>query len=188
MRTLRLRTDRNTTPSLGAANLALLSLYFAPIFGTDALRALLSPYRGLEDRLQAAAATYVGGLFDVTLDGLTRASAVLAGVKLVVAAGFLAYLIEFARAAIMGRTVDRSTLDVVLLMAVGAVAVWVLPSLAVADGALIRVCASQLVLVAGAVVVITIERQIEQSAQPHVVSAAPTQGDQVSASSAAARA
>jgi hypothetical protein len=166
----------------------LVSLYFAPVFGTDALRALLSPYRGLEDRVQAAAATYVGGLFEVTLDGRTSASAVLAGIKFVIAAGFFAYLIEFARALVVGREVDRSTLDVVLLMAVGAIAVWVLPPLALADGALIGLCASQLVLVAGAVVVITIERQIEQSAQATVLSANFVPGHQVTASSAGATA
>jgi hypothetical protein len=153
------------TQRLGTANLALVSLYFAPAFGSEAIRALLSPYRGLEDRVQAAAAAYVGRLFDAGLNGLTNASSVLAGIKLVIAAGFLAYLIEFARALAVGREVDRSTRDVVLLLAVGAIAVWALPPLALTDGALIRLCASQLVLVAGAVVVIMIERQIEQSAQ-----------------------
>jgi hypothetical protein len=150
----------------------LVSLYFAPAFGSDAIRALLSPYRGLEDRVQAAAAAYVGRLFDAGLNGLTNASSVLAGIKLVIAAGFLAYLIEFARALAVGREVDRSTCDVVLLLlAVGAIAVWALPPLALTDGALIRLCASQLVLVAGAVVVIMIERQIEQSAQATVPNA-----------------
>jgi hypothetical protein len=159
------------TPRLGAANLALVSLYFAPVFGSDAVRALLSPYRGLEDRVQAAAAAYVGRLFDLGLDGLTRASSVLAGIKLVIAAGFFAYLIEFARALAVGREVDRSTLDMVLLLATGAIAVWALPPLALTDPALIRLCASQLVLLAGAVVVIMIERQIEQTAQASVAHA-----------------
>jgi hypothetical protein len=51
------------------------------------------------------------------------------------------------------------------MLAAGAIAVWALPPLALTDPALIRLGASQLVLVAGAVVVIMIERQIEQSAQ-----------------------
>src|SRR4051812_44484472 len=84
--------------NLGAANLALVALYFAPVFGCDAVRALLSPYRGLEDRVQAAATVYIGRLFNFGLNGLTTASGALASVKLVIAAGFLAYLIEFARA------------------------------------------------------------------------------------------
>ena len=53
-------------PRLGPANFALLSLYFAPVWGADAVRALMSPYSGFEDRVHAAAAIYVGGLFDLT--------------------------------------------------------------------------------------------------------------------------
>jgi hypothetical protein len=154
-----------TALRLGSANLALVSLYSAPVFGCDAVRALMSPYRGLENAAQAAATLHFGKLFSFMLDGLMATSSVLAGLKLVIAAGFLAYLIEFARALAVGREVDRGTLDVVLMLAAGAIAVWAVPPLALTDPALIRLGASQLVLVAGAVVVIMIERQIEQSAQ-----------------------
>jgi hypothetical protein len=172
-------SSRLASLQLGSANLALVSLYFAPVWGVDAVRALLSPYGGFEDRAQAAAAVYVGRLFDFGLEGLMRTSSVLAGIKLVIAVGFVAYLIEFARSLAVGRAVDRNTLDAVLLLAVGAIAVWALPPLALKDAALIRLCASQLVLVAGAVVVILIERQIEQSAQatPHAATVAePARG------------
>jgi hypothetical protein len=156
--------------------LALVSLYFAPVLGIDAVRALLSPYGGFEDRAHAAAAIYVGRLFDFGLDGLMRTASVLAGLKLVIATAFLAYLIEFARSLVVGRETDRQTLDVVLLLAVGAIAVWALPPLALQDTSLIRLCASQLMLVAGAVVVVVIERQIEQSSAEkaaQIASAAP---------------
>ena len=43
-------------PSLGCVNAALVSLYFVPVWGGDALRALTSPYNGFEDRVQATAA------------------------------------------------------------------------------------------------------------------------------------
>ena len=45
-------------PSLGCANAALVSLYFVPVWGGDALRTLTSPYNGFEDRVQATAAIY----------------------------------------------------------------------------------------------------------------------------------
>src|SRR5439155_11518724 len=86
------------------------------------------------------------------------------GIKLVIAAGFLAYAIEFARAFVVGREVNRETLEFVLMLSAGAMAVWAMPALALADAGLIRLHATQLVLVAGAVVVIVIERQIEQAA------------------------
>jgi len=41
---------------------------------------------------------------------------VLAGIKLVIAAGFVAYVIEFARSLAVGREVDRQTLEVVLIV------------------------------------------------------------------------
>jgi undecaprenyl pyrophosphate phosphatase UppP len=166
----------------------LLSVYFAPVWGIDAIRALVSPFSGLEDRAHAAAAIYVGRFFDLQLDGLMRTANVLAGVKLVIAAGFLAYVIEFARALAVGREVDRETLDIVLIAAAGAIIVWALPTLAFEDAGLTRLHATQLALVAGAAVMIVIERQIEQSArattsarEPEAVRQAPTQSQGLAA-------
>ena len=149
---------------LGPANFALLSLYFAPVWGVDALRALLSPFSGFEDPAHAAVAVYVGRLFDLRLDGLMHIANVLAGIKLVIAAGFVAYVIEFARSLVVGREVDRQTLDVVLMLAAVAVVAWAMPALAIGDAGLIRLYATQLMLIASAAIVIVIERHIEQSA------------------------
>jgi hypothetical protein len=150
-------------PRLGAVNLALLAIYFMPLWGREALRALMSPYGGFEDRAHAAAVVYFRELFDFGLDGLMRTSNVLAGLKLVIAAGFVAYLIEFARALAVGRELNRETADTVLALAVAAVLILALPALRLDDAGLVRVAATQLMLVAGAVVVVTIERHIEQS-------------------------
>lgn len=153
-----------TFPRLGAVNLALISLYFAPLWGADAMRTLTSPFNGFEDRVHAAVALYFRHLFDFTLLDFIRVSNLLGGIKLVVAAGFVAYLIEFARALATGREVDRATLDVVLLLAVGTIVIWAAPALALGDAALIRLHATHLLLVAGAVFVVVVERQIEQTA------------------------
>jgi hypothetical protein len=151
-------------PSLGAVNLALLAIYFGPVWGREALRALVSPYSGLEDRAHAAVAIYFRQLFDLGLDGMMRVSNVLAGLKLVIAAGFVAYLIEFVRAIVIGREPNRETADAVLALAVAAILIWALPVLMIDDPVLVRVCATQLMLVAGAVVVVTVDRQIERAA------------------------
>lgn len=153
-----------SNPRLGSANLALLALYFSPVWGADAMRALISPYSGFEDRAHAATAIAIGRLFDLRLEGLMQTANVLAGIKLVIAGGFLAYVIEFARALVVGREVNRETLDLMLMLAAGAIAVWAMPGLVFGDAGLIRLHATQLVLIAGAVVVIVIERQLEQSA------------------------
>jgi len=51
-------------------------------------------------------AIWLREVFDLELEGLLRISGALAGLKLVIAAGFLAYLIEFARAVTVGREPD----------------------------------------------------------------------------------
>jgi hypothetical protein len=151
-------------PRLGATNLALMSLYFAPVWAADALHALRSSMRGFDNPAHARAASFVREVFDLGLDGLMRTSNVLAGTKLVIAVAFLAYLIEFARAVVVGREPNRETLDVVLLLAVVGILIWALPAFALDDGTLIRRSATQLLLVAGAVVVVMVERQIADAA------------------------
>ena len=159
--------------SLGSVNLALLSLYFIPVWGRDAVRVLISPYNGLEDRAHAAAASFFGRLFDLGFGGLVLTSRTLAGVKLVIAAAFVAYVIEFARAWAMGRDADRETIDVLLILAVADIVICALPALALGDAALIRLYATQLLLLAGAITIIVVERHLASEPNtPHVAPAA----------------
>jgi hypothetical protein len=152
-------------PGLGQVNFALVSAYFVPAWGHDALRVLTSPYNGFEDRAHALAAAYIRDLFDFGLVGLIRTSELLAGVKLVVAAAFLAYLIELARALVTRREPNRETVDVVLLLALAAAVIWIVPALLHGDPELIRLQATQLLLLIGAAIVITVERHLEHVAQ-----------------------
>jgi hypothetical protein len=160
-------------PALGAVNAALISLYFAPVWGGDAFRALTSPYYGFEDRMHAAAANYYRALLDLGLDGLVRTSSVLAGVKFVIAIAFVAYLIDFARALVMRREPNRETLDAALVLAATALMLWTWPALQSADGGLIRLHAAQFLLVIGAMIVIAIERHMEQAPSPADTAHAP---------------
>jgi hypothetical protein len=149
---------------LGTANLALLPLYFVPVWGADAVRTLKSPFAGLEDRVYGAMANFLQQIFGFGLDGLLWVSNLVAAIKLVAVAGLVAYGIEFARSLVMRRDVDRATLDAVIALTVVAVVTSAVPALALEDAALIRLYATQILLVAGAVVVITVERYIEQPA------------------------
>jgi hypothetical protein len=149
-------------PRLGSVNAAIVALYFAPVWGRDGLRALMSPFHGFEDRAQAVAASYFRELFDLGLSGLMNTSNALAGLKFVIAIGFLAYLIDFARALVVGRETNRETLDFVLLIASVAFMLWAWPALGSGDPALIRLHATQFLLLMGAMVVIVIERHIEE--------------------------
>jgi hypothetical protein len=152
---------------LGAVNAALISCYFAFVWGTDAIRALRSPFGGFEDPVHATAAAYFRGLFDFGLDGLMRTANVLAAVKLVVAAGFLAFLIDFARALVMRREPNRETLDMVLLLAASAIMLWAWPALGSGNGTLIRLHATQFLMLTGAMIVLMVEQsQDEREAVP----------------------
>lgn len=146
---------------IGSATLALLSIYFVPVWGRDAVRVLLSPYHGFEDRVHMAAATYFRQLFDLGGNGLAMTSQVLAGIKFVIAAGFLAYAIEFLRSLVTKRDVDKQTQEVVLVFAVVGIVIWALPALALGNGDLLPVYATQLLLLAAAVILIVVERWLE---------------------------
>jgi hypothetical protein len=169
-------------PRLGAVNAALVALYFAPVWGADALRALTSPFYGFEDRVHAVALGYFRALFDLHLGGLLQLSNVLAGTKFVIAMGFLAYLIDFARALAIGRDVNRETLDTVLVVAAITMMFWAGPALSTADPDLVRMHATQFLLLSSAMIVILIERHIEESrtaeipAVPGVLQPAASQG------------
>jgi len=84
-----------SNPGLGQVNFALVSAYFVPAWGHDALRVLTSPYIGFsfEDRGHAVAAVYFRDVFDLGLAGLIRTSEMLAVLKMVITAAFVAYLI-----------------------------------------------------------------------------------------------
>jgi hypothetical protein len=153
-----------SNPGLGLVNFALVSTYFVPAWGHDALRVLTSPYNGFEDRAHSVAAVYFRDVFDLGLMGLIRTSELLAGLKMVVAAAFVAYLIEFARALVMRREPNRETVDVALLLALTAAIIWTVPTLLLGDPALIRPQATQFLLLVGAAIVIMTERHIEHSA------------------------
>jgi hypothetical protein len=163
---------RSRSLSLGSVNLALLSLYFFPVWGREAVRALISPFNGLESPAHATAALYFRRLFDIGFNNLTVTSHVIAGIKLVMVAAFVAYLIEFARSLATGRATDRETTDVVLILAVAGVIMSALPALALGEAALIRLTATQMLMVAGAITVIVVERHI--APEPVVPSRAMT--------------
>ena len=152
-------------PGLGSSNAFLIACHLAPNWGLKSLRMLFSLFVGFEDRSHATAAIYFNRLFDLSLDDLLRISSVLAGIKFVVAVGFLAYLIDFARACAIEREPDRKTLDLVLLLALATVVLSAFPALALGDAEALRQQVSYLLLLTGALTVIAMERGAERRAQ-----------------------
>jgi len=155
-------------PRLGLVNLTLVSLYFVPTWGHDAFRALISPYGGFENPAQTAAAAYFREMLDLGLTGLIRTSEILAVIKLIIAAGFTAYLIDFARALARRHEPNRETVDVVLVLALLAIPFWLVPSLTLGDPAALRLQATQFLLLMSAAIVIMVERSVEPATTPQI--------------------
>ena len=151
-------------PRLGPYNLALAACYFAPVWSSEAIGALTSPYVGLTDPIHAGAAIRLRGFLGFAPERLFDVASCLAAFKLVVVASLVAYVIEFSRAIVADRAPDRATTNTVLVLAVAAVAIWIMPALAFDPAAATHAHVAQLLLVAGALIVITIERHLEEMA------------------------
>ena len=151
-------------PRLGPYNLALAVCYVAPVWASEAVTCLTSPYAGLTDPIHAAAAIRLRTLLDLAPERLFDVASYLAAFKLIVVASLVAYVIEFSRAVLADRAPDRATTNTVLALAVAAVAIWIMPALAFDPTAATHAHVAQLLLIAGALIVITIERHIEEVA------------------------
>jgi hypothetical protein len=149
---------------LGPYNLALVACYAAPTWGAEAVKALTSPYGGLIDPVHAAAAVRLRVILKLAPERLLDVANWLAAFKLVVVAALLAYVIEFARAVLSDRAPDRATTDTVLGFAVVAVAIWIMQALVFDPTVVTESHVAQLLMVAGALIVSTIERHIEDMA------------------------
>jgi hypothetical protein len=167
-----------TVSRLGSVNAAIIALYFAPVWGGDGLRALISPFYGFEDQVQATAANYFRDLFDLHLAGLLHTSSMLAGVKFVMAIGFLAYLIDFARSFAAGREANRETRDGILACAACALMLWAWPALISGEPTLIRLHATQFLLLMSPMIVILFEDHIEEMKAVRQHAPSPRVGEQ----------
>ena len=86
-----------------------------------------------------------------------RMASLLAAMKLIVAFAFVTYLIDLARALAVGRRSDRATVDLVLLLALAACVLRLMPALAQTDTSGWRLQATELLLLAGAAIVVAAE-------------------------------
>ncbi len=148
-------------PSIGHVNAVLVALYFIPLWGREAVRSLTSTVYGLDERANMAAAVFYRQVLNLDHDGLARVANLLGGLKLVMAAMFVAFIIDVSRGIAVGPTGDRITLDVALFLAVVGILAWMVPAYAFGFGDLVRLNATQFLLVIGAVIVTMVERAIE---------------------------
>lgn len=160
------RANMRRLPTIGHFNAVLVALYFIPLWGREAVRSLTSSVYGLDERANMAAAVFYRQVFDLGHDGLARVASLLGGLKLVMAAMFVALVIDVSRGVAVGRSGDRVTLDVALFLAVIGLLAWAVPAYAFGFGDLVRHYATQFLLVIGVVIVTTVERAIEPAPEP----------------------
>ncbi len=146
-------------PSIGQFNVALIALYVIPVWGRDAARVFISSVYGLDDRAHLVASAFYMRLFN--LHGLPQVATVLAGLKLIMATVFLAYVIDVLRGVAIGRQEDQATLGAALVAAIAGILVFALPFYLGGHGDLVRLQATQFLMVMGAVIVCLTERSAD---------------------------
>ena len=145
-------------PSVGEINAMLVAAYFLPLCSREAVAALTSPVYGLTDPDFVTVAVFYRQLFDLAPGGLARVASVLGGIKLVMAAGFLALIIDVVRGIVIGRKGDEATVNVALLIGALGLLVWSIPFYAAGDAAMMRLIATQALMISGAVIVVMVQR------------------------------
>ncbi len=136
-----------------------IALYFAMSLGLEALQALTSPTRGLDDRAVAGVVFGFGRLAGLGPEGLVRTAVLLGAVKLTAALVFPAYLAE-RRRGLFGVRTDHETLEAGLLLVVAATIVMAMPALYEGRTELLRQPMLYFLLAAAAAVV-TIAEQLD---------------------------
>ena len=152
--------------SLGAVNLLLVCVYLVPLWSRESLRVLNSPFGALHEHPHAAVVDFFRHSLGLGLDGMLVMAKMLAGFKLLIVAAMVAFLIDFVRAIAERREPDRATINTVLTLAFLLVLTLAVPVVNVDDVELVQSCAAQIMLVSGAVVVTTVEREAERCARP----------------------
>ncbi|MBI4274772.1 MAG: hypothetical protein HY659_08750 [Rhizobiales bacterium] len=92
-----------------------IALYFALVWGADAVRILASPIYGFEDSSFARVVYGVGRLFGLGPMGLANAAAFLAALKLAVAIVFMLLVLDRVHC-LRGRNPDHEMLQAALLL------------------------------------------------------------------------
>lgn len=145
---------------IGQVNTVLIGIYFVPVWGLAGFKTLTSYVHGLDDRAQFLIATFYHRLLDLEPASLVRVAAAFGGLKLIAASAFLACMIGFVRTLVTTRNPDDETTDLCLILALATVLLSAIPALASGDGELIRLCATQFLLIVGAGIIVGVERSM----------------------------
>lgn len=140
--------------------ISVIAIYFALIWGADAVRVLSSPIYGLDDPTFARLAYDFSRLARLGSDGVLQFAAFFGALKLAVATIFIMHVADRVRG-LWGRKADPDILEAALLLVVFATIAVAIPALL--DGApdLIRQHTLHLLLAAVAAMLVVVEHLAE---------------------------
>jgi hypothetical protein len=143
----------------GAATAIILAiaLYFALIWGNEALRSLMSPTYGLDDVWRSQFIFAIGGLFHLSPVGLIKLAAFFATLKLAAAVICAVHIVGRARA-FMGGKADTEILEAGLILIVVISIASVGPAVWSHNANLVREATIQLLLATAATGLCIVER------------------------------
>lgn len=144
-------------PNAIEAALVAIALYFALLWGFEALYVLLSPDYGLEDYWRSQVVYGYGRMFGLSSVGLMRLAAFFAATKLAAAIAFALHLLARA-SAFPTRMSDHDMIEAALVIVAFLTPVMVLPAIVDNNGGLVWQHGLYLLLTGIAVVLSRLER------------------------------
>ncbi|MDI3468207.1 MAG: hypothetical protein OJF62_000270 [Pseudolabrys sp.] len=142
-----------------SALILAIAIYFALLWGFDALRILTSPTFGLEDVWRSQVVFEIGRYLGLAPGGLLKLAALLGALKLTVAGVCVAHIVDRIRAILTGSDPMNEILETGLLIAVGISIVALVPAILSKNVDLTRDLTIQLLLAAIAAAATVIERR-----------------------------
>jgi hypothetical protein len=127
------------------ATILAISLYFALVWGYDALRMLTAPNRGLEEAWRADYVFVIGRLLGLSPVGLIKLAAFFGAVKLVAAGACALHIVDRIRCMISGRA-NSEVLEGALILVVAISIISVGPAVWSSNAEGVREYTVQLVL------------------------------------------
>jgi hypothetical protein len=158
----------STNWRISSFNGALLAAYFIPTWTIIAFRIMVSPIHGFYERPNISIALFVSDYLQLAATGTVRAAWLLALGRLTVAAFFAIFVALISRPSVRKAGGCDEALAIALL--IGSLISFALMVMAAhfGEAAALRLHATELLLLLGTAIVLTLERPVEPQAAPAI--------------------
>jgi len=156
----------STNWRISSFNGALLAAYFIPTWTIVAFRTMTSPIHGFYERPNVSAALFVSDYLQLAATGTVRAAWLLALGRLTVVAFFAIFVVLISRPAV--RKAGGCDEALGMALGIGSLISFALMVMAAhfGEAAALKLHATELLLLLGTAIVLTVERPAPSQAQP----------------------